>query len=133
VAGVRLPSLLEVRENAASVTQPGADVRPVSVAFRFADPLGGGLMVTMAKDYFIQAQGYWTPTTFNEISNAFRAATDPPERRRLWLRLLEEYEAEAPAMILYPVQEVIGKRRDLRFTHYPLYYLDLRSYNLGFM
>ncbi|MFI5011462.1 MAG: ABC transporter substrate-binding protein [Hyphomicrobiales bacterium] len=129
---VGVPSLLEVRDNLASVTQPGADVRPTSIAFRFADPLGGGLMVHLAKDYFIQAQGYWTPTAFNEISDAFRAATDPAERHRLWLRLLDEYEAEAPAMILYPVQEVIGKRRDLRFTHYPLYYLDLRSYNLGF-
>jgi peptide/nickel transport system substrate-binding protein len=35
-------------------------------------------------------------------------------------------------MILYPVQEVIGKRRDIRFTHYPLYFMDLRGYNLAF-
>ncbi len=130
---VGVPSKLDVRDNPASLTQPGADVRPVSVAFRFADPLGGGLMVHMAKEYFIQVQGYWTPVAFNEISDAFRAATDPAERRRLWVRLLDEYEAEAPAMILYPVQEVIGKRRDLRFTHYPLYFMDLRSHNLGFM
>jgi peptide/nickel transport system substrate-binding protein len=129
---VGVPSRLDVRDSPASLTQPGADVRPVSVSFRFADPLGGGLMVHMAKDYFIQAQGFWTPIAFNQISDAFRAATDPAERRRLWLRLLDEFEAEAPAMILYPVQEVFGKRRDLRFTHYPLYYMDLRSYNLGF-
>ena len=129
---VGVPSKLDVRDSPASLTQPGADVRPVSVAFRFADPLGGGLMVHMAKDYFIQAQGFWTPVAFNAISDAFRAATEPTERRRLWLRLLDEFEAEAPALILYPVEEVFGKRRDLRFTHYPLYYMDLRSYNLGF-
>jgi peptide/nickel transport system substrate-binding protein len=35
-------------------------------------------------------------------------------------------------MILYPVQEVIGKRRDVRFTHYPLYFMDLGGYNLAF-
>jgi peptide/nickel transport system substrate-binding protein len=129
---VGVPSRLEVRESAATLTQPGADVRPVSVSFRFADPLGGGLMVHLSRDYFIQGQGFWTPTRFNEIADALRAASAPAERRRLWLLLMDEFEAEAPAMILYPVQEVIGKRRDLRFTHYPLYFMDLRAYNLGF-
>jgi peptide/nickel transport system substrate-binding protein len=129
---VGVPSRLEVVENAALLTRPGADVLPVSVAFRFADPLGGGLMVTFSREYFIQAQGYWTPVRFNALADAFRVAIEPPERLRLWRLLLDEWEAEAPAMILYPVQEVIGKRRSLRFTHYPLYFMDLRSYNLGF-
>jgi peptide/nickel transport system substrate-binding protein len=130
---VGVPSRLEIRENPALVAQPGADVRPTSVAFRFADPLGGGLTVHFAKDYFIQAQGYWQPLRFNQISEAFRGATDPAERRRLWRQLLDEYEAEAPAVILYPVREVFGKRRNIRFSHYPLYYMDFRSYNLGFV
>jgi peptide/nickel transport system substrate-binding protein len=130
---VGVPSRLEIRENPALVAQPGADVRPTSVAFRFADPLGGGLMVHFARDYFIQAQGYWQPSRFNQISEAFRIATDPAERRRLWRQLLDEYEAEAPAVILYPVREVFGKRRNIRFSHYPLYYMDFRSYNLGFV
>jgi peptide/nickel transport system substrate-binding protein len=129
---IGVPSRLEIRENMALVAEPGADVRPSSVAFRFADPLGGGLMVHFARDYFIQAQGYWQPTTFNELSDRFRAATEADERRRLWLRLLDEYEAEAPALILYPVREVFGKRRGIRFSHYPLYYLDFRGYNLSF-
>ena len=129
---VGVPSRLEIRENPALVAQPGADVRPTSIAFRFADPLGGGLMVHFARDYFIQAQGYWQPARFNQLSDQFRATTDPDERRRLWLRLLDEYEAEAPAVILYPVREVFGKRRDIRFRHYPLYYMDFRSSNLGF-
>ena len=72
------------------------------------------------------------PGRFNAISDALRAATDPAERKRLWLALLDEYEAEAPALILYPVQEVIGKRRSVGFTHYPLYYFDGRAYNLSF-
>src|SRR5262245_1773530 len=129
---VGVPSRLEIRENMSLVAQPGADVRPSSVAFRFADPLGGGLMVHLAKDYFIQTQGYWQPTAFNALSDRFRAATDPAERRRLWFALLDEYEAEAPAVILYPVREIIGKRRDIRFNHYPLYYMDFRNYNLSF-
>jgi peptide/nickel transport system substrate-binding protein len=130
---VGVPCRLEVRENASQLEAPGADVRPTSIAFRFADPLGGGLMVHFAKDYFIQAHGYWQPTEFNAVSDEFRAATAPAERKRLWWRLLDLFEAEAPALILYPVQEVIGKRRDLRFTQYPLYYFDLRPYNFGYL
>lgn len=123
---------LDVRETVASLAQPGADVRPTSVAFRFADPLGGGLLVHLSKSYSLQLQGYWQPARFNAISDAMRAATDPQERLRLWNALLDEYEAEAPALILYPVQEVIGKRRNIRFTQYPLYYMDCRPYNLSY-
>jgi peptide/nickel transport system substrate-binding protein len=123
---------LDVRETVASLAQPGADVRPTSVAFRFADPLGGGLLVHLSKSYSLQQQGYWQPARFNAISDAMRAAIEPAERQRLWAALLDEYEAEAPALILYPVQEVLGKRRNIRFTHYPLYYMDCRPYNLSY-
>ena len=40
------------------------------------------------------------------------------------------FEAEAPAALLYAPMEYFGKRRAIRFQHYPLYYLDLRSSNL---
>ncbi len=131
-ADVGVKSRLETIENAAQLVQPGADVRPTSISFRFPDPLGGGLMVHLSRDYFIQKSGFWTPTRFNEISDALRLATDHGERKRLWLALLDEFEAEAPAMILYPVREYFAKRRSIKWTHYPLYYMDFRSFNLGF-
>jgi peptide/nickel transport system substrate-binding protein len=129
---VGVPSRLETRENVATVNQPGADVRPTSISFRFGDPLGGGLMVHMSRQYSLQTGGFWQPEKFNAISEALAAATEPAERRRLWLALMDEYEAEAPALILYPIQEVFAKRRDIRFTHYPLYYMDLRQKNFGY-
>lgn len=128
--GVR--SRLETMENLSQVTNPGADVRPTSIAFRFPDPLGGGLLVHLSKDYFLQKMGFWRPTTFNAISDELRLATEPAERKRHWLRLLDEYEAQAPALILYPVREYFAKRRGVKWTHYSLYYMDFRSYNLGF-
>jgi peptide/nickel transport system substrate-binding protein len=131
-ADVGVKARLETIENPGQLTQPGADVRPISVSFRFPDPLGGGLLVHLSKDYQIQTQGFWQPVRFNEISDALRPATDPAERRRLWLLLLDEFEREAPAMILYPVREFIAKRRAVRWTHYPLYYMDFRSYDLSF-
>lgn len=128
--GVR--SKLDNVENLSLVPRPGADVRPTSIAFRFPDPLGGGLLVHLARDYSLQKSGFWKPERFNALSDAMRAATDPAERLRLWRALLDEYEAEAPAIILYPVREFLAKRRGVRFTHYPLYYFDFRPDNLGF-
>lgn len=129
---VGVKARMETRENLSLLTQPGADVRPTSIAFRFPDPLGGGLMVHLGRDHSLQKSGFWQPVKYNQICDALAIATDPAERRRLWLMLLDEYEAEAPALILYGVREYFAKRRGLRFTHYPLYYMDFRGYNLGF-
>ncbi len=53
-------------------------------------------------------------------------------RKRLWRALLDEFEAEAPALILYPVREYIAKRRAIRWSHPPLYYMDFRPASLAF-
>ena len=129
---VGVPSRLEVRENLSLVQQPWADVRPTSVAFRFPDPLGGGLMVHLAKGYFVQDQGYWQPGGVQPDRGGAARGDELAERRRLFHRLMDELEAEAPAAILYAPMEVIGKRRGMRFAHYPLYYLDFRGANLAF-
>lgn len=129
---VGVNSRLETVENLGLVTRPGADVRPTSIAFRFPDPLGGGLLVHLAKDYSLQKTGFWQPARFNALSDAFRAATKLDDRLELWRQLLDEYEAEAPAIILYPVREYFARKRSVRWTHYPLYYFDFRAYNLAF-
>jgi peptide/nickel transport system substrate-binding protein len=123
---------LEVIENIAQLTNPGADIRPTSIAFRFPDPLGGGLGVHWARGFFIQDRGFWTPVRYNEILAALRAATEPAERRRLWIALMDEWDAEAPGVLLYAPQEIIGKRRAIRWRHPPLYYMDFRPDSLGF-
>lgn len=123
---------LETRENLASVTQPGADIRPTSIAFRFPDPLGGGLAVHLSKEYSLQRSGFWQPVRYNVLVDALRQATEPAERRRIWIALLDEFEAEAPALILYPVREYIAKRRTVRWEHPPLYYMDFRPGQLAF-
>lgn len=123
---------LETRENISLLVQPGADIRPTSIAFRFPDPLGGGLTVHLSEEYSLQKNGFWRPVRFNELVRQMRAATEPSERRRVWTALLDEFEAEAPALILYPVREYLGKRRAIRWSHPPLYYMDFRASNLAF-
>jgi len=123
---------LETRENLSLLTQPGADIRPTSIAFRFPDPLGGGLAVHLSREYSLQRSGFWQPVRFNEIVDALRVAGDREERKRLWLALLDEFEAEAPAVILYPVREYFAKRRAIQWQHPPLYYMDFRPGQLAF-
>lgn len=123
---------LEVIENIAQLTNPGADIRPTSIAFRFPDPLGGGLSVHWARGFFIQDRGFWAPTRYNEILAALRAATEPAERRRLWIALMDEWDTEAPGVLLYSPLEIIGKRRAIRWSHPPLYYMDFRPDSLAF-
>lgn len=129
---VGVKTRLETRENLALITQPGADIRPTSIAFRFPDPLGGGLTVHLSEDYSLQKTGFWRPARFNALVREMRAASEPAERRRIWTALLDEYEAEAPALILYPVREYLGKRRAVQWSHPPLYYMDFRATNLAF-
>jgi peptide/nickel transport system substrate-binding protein len=129
---VGVATRLETRENLSLLTQPGADIRPTSIAFRFPDPLGGGLTVHLAEEYSLQRSGFWQPVRFNELVRQMRTAADPAERRRIWTALLDEFEAEAPALILYPVREYLGKRRAIRWSHPPLYYMDFRATNLSF-
>jgi len=131
-AAVGVNTRLETRENLSLLTQPGADIRPTSVAFRFPDPLGGGLAVHLSREYSMQQAGFWQPVRFNAIVDELRLTTAPAERRRLWLALLDEFEAEAPALILYPVREYFAKRRSIRWAHPPLYYMDFRPGQLAF-
>jgi peptide/nickel transport system substrate-binding protein len=131
-AAVGVNTRLETRENLSLLTQPGADIRPTSIAFRFPDPLGGGLAVHLSREYSLQRGGFWQPVRFNEIVDALRIAPDAAERKRLWLALLDEFEAEAPAVILYPVREYFAKRRAIRWSHPPLYYMDFRASQLSF-
>jgi len=131
-AAVGVNTRLETRENLSVLTQPGADIRPTSIAFRFPDPLGGGLAVHLSREYSLQRSGFWQPVRFNEIVDALRIAGDRDERKRLWLALLDEFEAEAPAVILYPVREYFAKRRAIQWQHPPLYYMDFRPGQLAF-
>jgi len=124
---------LELVENADQLYAPGADIRMVSAAFRFPDPLGGGVIVAFGPEAVPQARGYWTPTNgYNETGEELLKAEDPAERRRLFQKMLDLFEEEAPATILYAANEIYAKRKAVTFTHYPLYYFDLRPNNFGF-
>ncbi|SMF25021.1 peptide/nickel transport system substrate-binding protein [Tistlia consotensis] len=118
---------LEFAESAAQQMQPGADVRMISSSFRYPDPLSGGVIVHLGRNSYLQKHKFFIPRTdYNEVCDQFAAATAPEERKRLFWRLLDLLEEEAPVTILYAVNEIVGKRTKVNWTQYPLYYMDLR-------
>lgn len=123
---------LEIVENFEQIRAPGVHILPTSVAFRYPDPLGGGVIVHWGPRAVMQRQGYWSPAEYNQVGEQLAAATDPAERRALFQRMLDIWEAEAPGVIMYQPLELFAKRRSINFTHYPLYYMDFRPYNLSF-
>lgn len=124
---------LEFVENAEQLYAPGADIRMVSAAFRFPDPLGGGVLVAFGPNAVPQQRGFWAPTNgYNETGEELLVAEDPAERKRLFQKMLDLFEEEAPATILYAANEIYAKRKAVTFTHYPLYYFDLRPTNFSF-
>lgn len=125
---------LELVENSQQLYAPGADIRMVSAAFRFPDPLGGGVIVAFGPNAVPQQRGYWKPTNgYNETGEELLKTEDPAERKRLFQKMLDLFEEDAPATILYAANEIYAKRKTVNFTHYPLYYFDLRPNNLAFV
>lgn len=126
-AEVGINMRIEFVENAKMALEPGADIRMISAAFRFPDPLGGGVIVAFGPNALPQQRGYWKPENgYNETGDELLAAEDPLERRRLFQKMLDLFEEEAPGTILYAANEIFAKRRDISWSHAPLYYLDLR-------
>lgn len=81
-----------------------------------------------------QASGFWAnpPAEFNELGEAGRATLDQAERARIYSRMLDIWEEEAPGTILYQPLETYGVRSDLDWQPYSFYFMDLRAYNLAF-
>lgn len=131
-AQIGVPLELEFVESMKQALEPGADVRMISAAFRFPDPLGGGVVPAWGPDSAVQKRGFWSSDRFNAAIAELRAAQETADRRRIFQHLLDLFDEEAPGVVLYGVNEVYGKRRPVNWTHYPLYYLDLRPDNLSF-
>ena len=58
-----------------------------------------------------------------------RSILDKNQRFDLYQQMLTEFETEAPGTTLYIPKESYGLKSTIDWTPYPLYYMDLRSYN----
>jgi peptide/nickel transport system substrate-binding protein len=124
---------LQVVESFAQMQGPGQQIGNTSNSTRLPDPLGA-IWTSWGPNTSFQVRGMWakdSAAAFNEAGRALEVEADLPKRRALWARMLDAWEDESPATILYLPLESYGVRKTLKWQPYSFYYMDLRSYNLG--
>lgn len=76
----------------------------------------------------------WTPADprFNELGRRARSMLDQTARFGIYQEMLDIFEDEAPATVLYSPIESYGVRQGVRWTPYSAYLMDFRPSNLAF-
>ena len=124
---------LQVVESFAQMQGQGQQIGNTSNSTRLPDPLGA-IWPSWGPNTSFQARGMWAKESaagFNEAGFALEVEADTAKRKALWARMLDAWEDETPATILYLPLESYGVRKALKWQPYSFYYMDLRSYNLG--
>jgi peptide/nickel transport system substrate-binding protein len=96
-----------------------------------ADP-DGAFWRTWGKETSVQ-KTYWTPDpSFNTLGEEARTILDVKKRYENYQKMYDIWEREAPGTVLYIPVENYGVSKDVNWSPYPFYYMDLRAYNLSF-
>lgn len=79
-------------------------------------------------------KNYWTPADpeFNKLGQEARSILDEKKRYENYQKMLDIWEKEAPGTVLYIPVENYGVSKEVNWSPYPFYYMDLRAYNLSF-
>jgi peptide/nickel transport system substrate-binding protein len=129
---VGINASLQVVENFSQMQAAGQQIGNTSNSTRFPDPLGA-LWPSWGPDSGPQRRGEWTTTkAFNEAGRALEIETDLARRRALFGRMLDAWEDECPATIIYQPLESYGVRKNVNWRPYTFYFMDLRPDNLSF-
>ncbi|MBS7700942.1 MULTISPECIES: ABC transporter substrate-binding protein [unclassified Chelatococcus] len=129
---VGINASLQVIENSTQQRGPGAQIFNWSNSTRLPDPLGA-IWVAWGADGEIQKQGFWqSADAFNKAGRALEAETDPAKRKALFTEMLDIWEDEAPATILYQPSEAYAIKKSIAWRPTTFYFMDLRPDNLSF-
>ncbi|WP_454855154.1 ABC transporter substrate-binding protein [Rhizobium binxianense] len=124
---------LQVVEGA-GMRAPGSQIFNWSNSTRLPDPLGA-LWVAWGPAGEIQVGGIWDAASakaFNDDGRALEAETDPAKRKELFVKMLDQWEEEAPGTILYQPSEAYAIKRSISWRPTTFYFMDLRPDNLRF-
>jgi len=123
---------LQVVENSTQMRGEGAQIFNWSNSTRLPDPLGA-IWVAWGPNGEIQQQKFWkSAEAFNSTGSALEAETDPAKRKELFTKMLDIWEDEAPATILYQPSESYAIKRSIAWRPTTFYFMDLRPDNLAF-
>jgi peptide/nickel transport system substrate-binding protein len=129
---VGINASLQVVENSTQLRGPGAQIFNWSNSTRLPDPLGA-IWVAWGPTGEIQTSGFWkSAEAFNKAGRALEAETDPVKRKALFAEMLDVWEDEVPATILYQPSEAYAIKRSIAWRPTTFYFMDLRPDNLSF-
>jgi len=129
---VGINASLQVVENSTQMRGEGAQIFNWSNSTRLPDPLGA-IWVAWGPDGEIQTAGHWqSAEEFNRLGRALEAEVDPAERKALFAKMLDTWEDEAPATILYQPSESYAIKKSIAWRPTTFYFMDLRPDNLSF-
>lgn len=118
-------------ENWKAIRAKGVAMYPWSNTFRYPEPIGQ-VNMSWGPGTGIQSKyKFWDGTPeFNELANVLTSSVDKPERKQAFRRMMEIFQEDVPATILYNPLATYAMRKGVEFTPYSLYYMDLRPDNL---
>ena len=100
-----------------------------SATSALGDP-DGYLWRNWGPDNSFQKRGYWKPEEFNKLGVEARSILDQDKRYKNYQRMMDIFEEDAPGTVLYIPLESYGLKKGIEWTPYPIYYFDVRAYNL---
>ncbi|WID95046.1 ABC transporter substrate-binding protein [Bosea vestrisii] len=129
---VGINASLQVVENSTQLRGAGAQIFNWSNSTRLPDPLGA-IWVAWGPAGEHQVSKFWTSAEgFNKAGTALEAEVDPARRKALFAEMLDIWEDEAPATILYQPSEAYAIKKAIAWRPTTFYFMDLRPDNLSF-
>ena len=129
---VGINASLQVVENSTQMRGAGAQIFNWSNSTRLPDPLGA-IWVAWGPAGEHQVSKFWTSADgFNKAGTALEAEVDPVKRKALFTEMLDIWEDEAPATILYQPSEAYAIKKAIAWRPTTFYFMDLRPDNLSF-
>ena len=118
---------LAIVENFTQTRTADVMIYPWSNSYRLPDPVGG-LVSLWGYDSELQKNyKYWTsPKAFNDAQDVVVTSMDPKARYAAFQTMLDIFEDEAPAALLYNPYENYAMKNTIQWTPYPLYFMDFR-------
>ncbi len=118
---------LAIVENFTQTRTPDVMIYPWSNSYRLPDPVGGLVSLWGYDSALQKSNKYWTsPKAFNDAQDVVVTSMDPKARYAAFQTMLDIFEDEAPAALLYNPYETYAMKNTIQWTPYPLYFMDFR-------
>jgi peptide/nickel transport system substrate-binding protein len=123
---------IDYMESFASIRKtPGLQIYLWQNSYRIPDPTGQ-MMLQYGPDTESQVvdRTFVAPPEFNELNNKVAGSLDKAQRRKDWGRMLDIFEDDMPASVLFMPMEGYGMKKNVDWTPYSQYIMDFRASNL---